>query len=177
MGAEIILSIVIASSTVVYTIINAMMWWESRATRIQKTTPHIIAYLKANESQMNICLFIKNIGEGFAKDVKLDVISDYVRFGDEKLSLSNLFITKDKITSFPPQYELKYYLGERVKEFKDEKFEIDICYSNSKGKRYRERFQLVPALITDQNYCDRPDSFVGQIAYYLEKINNNIEKC
>lgn len=176
MEAEIILSIVVASSTVVYTIINAMMWWESRAARLQKTTPHIVAYLKTSETEMNICLYIKNIGEGYAKDVSLTVISDYVRFGDEKLSLSNLFIAKEEITSFPPQYELKYYLDERIKEFKDETFEIEINYFCSRDKRYSERFKFTPAIITDQNYTNPPDSFIGQIAYYLKKISDNTKK-
>jgi len=44
MKVELILSIVLAVSTVCYTIINLMMWFESRATRRQKTTPFVIAF-------------------------------------------------------------------------------------------------------------------------------------
>lgn len=46
MEVELILSTVLAFATVCYTIINLMMWLESRATRKQKITPQVIVYLK-----------------------------------------------------------------------------------------------------------------------------------
>ncbi len=53
MKVELILSMVLAIATVCYTIINLMMWIESRATRKQKITPQVIAYLKTTEDSMN----------------------------------------------------------------------------------------------------------------------------
>ena len=41
MEVELILSTVLAFATVCYTIINLMMWLESRATRKQKITPQV----------------------------------------------------------------------------------------------------------------------------------------
>jgi len=41
---QIILSTVVAIATVFYTGVNVMMWYESRKTRKQETTPNIIAF-------------------------------------------------------------------------------------------------------------------------------------
>lgn len=61
------LALVVAICTAFYTVINLLMWFESRATRKQKITPSIIAYLKTQDDHNVICLYIKNIGEGCAK--------------------------------------------------------------------------------------------------------------
>lgn len=76
MKVELTLSIVLAASTVCYTIINLMMWFESRATRKQKILPFIVAYLQSTDNHNVEVLHIKNIGEGYAKDVRFKVIKD-----------------------------------------------------------------------------------------------------
>lgn len=61
MKVEIVLSTVLAVSTVAYTAINLMLWFESRATRKQKIEPLIVAFLKSTESNKVLALHIKNI--------------------------------------------------------------------------------------------------------------------
>lgn len=90
MEVELILSTVLAFATVCYTIINLMMWLESRATRKQKITPQVIVYLKTTEDHLTLCVHIKNIGEGCARNVQVRVLKDYNQFGKEQYPLSNL---------------------------------------------------------------------------------------
>lgn len=71
MSVEIILSLVIAISTVFYTGINLLMLLESRSVRLQKITPHVVMFLKSTENSKVLALHIKNIGEGVAYNIKI----------------------------------------------------------------------------------------------------------
>lgn len=61
MSVEIILSLVIAISTVFYTGINLLMLLESRSVRLQKITQHVVMFLKSTENSKVLALHIKNI--------------------------------------------------------------------------------------------------------------------
>lgn len=95
MEVELILSTVLAFATVCYTIINLMMWLESRATRKQKITPQVIAYLKTTEDHLTLCVHIKNIGEGCARNVQVRVLKDYNQFGN--LFLISCFLKMEQV--------------------------------------------------------------------------------
>ena len=77
MNTELILSIVVASATTIYTIITIFQLKESRKVRLQKETPNIIPYLKSSENHVVMELYIENFGEGVAKDVKEDFVKDF----------------------------------------------------------------------------------------------------
>lgn len=174
MNVEFILSVVIASATVCYTIINLMMWFESRATRKQKITPFIVAYLQSTENHMNEVLHIKNIGEGYAKDVRFKILKDYKRLGVDSLLLSECGAIKKGVSSFPPQYEVTYYienwcdLGDRnICDY----IELEISYKRMDGRRMKNIYMLPLNEIIDQNYSSPPDTYLGQIPHYLKELN------
>ena len=142
MEVELILSTVLAFATVCYTIINLMMWLESRATRKQKITPQVIVYLKTTEDHLTLCVHIKNIGEGCARNVQVRVLKDYNQFGKEQYPLSNLMFFKNGASIFPPQYELKFYI-DSVKnidyESNNSYIELEVLYldiDNNITERY-----------------------------------------
>ncbi|WP_295991743.1 hypothetical protein [uncultured Alistipes sp.] len=178
MKIELILSIVLAASTVCYTVINLMMWFESRATRKQKISPFIVAYLQSTDNHNVEVLHIKNIGEGYAKDVRFKVIKDYKRFGDSNLLLSECGAIKRGISSFPPQHEITYYIeswcdiGE--KNICDA-IELEITYKRMDGKTLYNEYNLPLNELTDQNYSNPPETFMGRIPYYLNEINKTLK--
>ncbi len=162
MKIELVLSIVLAVSTVCYTIINLMMWFESKATRRQKITPFIIAYLKISEDHNMLCLHIKNIGEGCAKDVEANLIKDYNQFGKEKYPLSDCKIFKNGANIFPPQYEFKYYIDspKDIDFFSEDSFiELEIEYSDVYDRRFKQNVFKLPFNQIGGNYSDPPESF------------------
>ncbi len=178
MKVEIVLSIVLAVSTVFYTIINYMLWLESRATRKQKITPLIIAYLDPTENHKVLALHIKNIGEGLAKNVKIEAMKEYNRLGKDDLLLSEIGIIKNGFNNFPPQYELSYYIHSMTElnsEDENSSIEIEICYESSDQKKYKNIYKLPFNQIIDQNYSKPPETFMGQIPYYLEEINRTLK--
>lgn len=179
MDVEIILSVVLATSTVIYTIITLMTWYESNATRKQKVTPLLIAYLKPTENHMNLALHIKNIGEGYAKDVNVKMIKDYNQFDKSNLPLSDIGIVKNGLNVFPPQYELRYYIHSMTNLDVDEEreiLEIEISYKDQKGKKYTNSYRLPFNQMFGQNYSSPPATYVGQIAHYLKEINKTLNE-
>lgn len=179
MKVEIILSIVLAVSTVFYTIINYMLWLESRATRKQKITPLIIAYLKSTENHEILALHIKNIGEGQAENVKIETIKDFNQLGKDNLLLSDIGIIKNGFNNFPPQYELSYYIHHLTKikpEDDNNSIELNISYERSDKKKYKNVYKLPFNQIFGQNYSKPPETHMGQIPYYLEEISSTLKK-
>ncbi|WP_303917895.1 hypothetical protein [Draconibacterium sediminis] len=178
MAVEIILSTVIAASTVIYTATSLMLWIESKATRKQKLTPMIIAYLKTAENHVMLELRIKNIGEGIAKNVSIKTLQDYERLGKSNLLLSEIGVIKNGFNSFPPQYELIFYIGrltEIYEKDRDGSIKLEFSYESSDNRKFSEIFELPFKQIYGQNYSNPPESYIGQIPYYLKEINKTLK--
>src|SRR5690554_4763164 len=179
MQVEIILSGVLAICTLIYTGINFFMLLESRATRKQKTTPRIVPFLQRGESNRMLELHIKNIGEGLAKNVESRVLKDYNRFGKEDSFLSHIEFFTRPMQNFPPGYELKYYIHSMSDIYEKDKngsIELEFTYEDCYRKKHREIFELSFNPVMQQNYSSPPETYLGQIPYYLKKINKNLEK-
>ncbi len=179
MDVELLLSIVLAVSTVFYTIINLLMFFESRATRQQKVSPFVIAYLKTTENHNMLCVHIKNIGEGCAKNLKAKLLKDCNQFGDDKFPLSDCMIFKNGVNVFPPEYELKYYINspdEIDYKSNDCYIELELEYSDMYGKRCKPCVFKLPFNQIGTNYSNPPESYLGQISYYLKELNKKIDK-
>jgi hypothetical protein len=170
---ELVLSSVLAISTVAYTIINLMMWKESRATRKQKMAPFIVAYLKTTENHKILTLIIKNIGEGLAKNVKINVLKDYRLFGDSDL-LSDSGMIKNGINSFPPQLEMRFYINlmtDLNPNDKDSKIEISVYFEDIFKNQFTNLYELPFNQSIGQHYSSPPETYIGQIPYYLKEIH------
>ena len=178
MRVEIVLSTVLAVSTVIYTIINLMLWFESRATRRQKITPLVIAYLKSTENHEVLKLHIKNIGEGLAKNVKIKTLKDYNQLGKENLLLSNVGIIKNGFNNFPPQHELSFFIHFMTELKADEEnsfIKIEISYESSNKTKFNNIYELPFNQVVGQNYSNPPETYMGQIPYYLKEINSTLK--
>jgi hypothetical protein len=178
MAIEMTLSTVIAVSTVIYTAISLLLWIESRATRKQKLTPMMIAYLKSSEDHTMLELKIKNIGEGVAKDLKIKTLQDYNRLGKSHLLLSEIGVIKNGFNSFPPQHELKFFVGtltEIYNEDKDGSIKLEFSYKSSDNRKFSEIFELPFNQTFGQNYSNPPESYIGQIPHYLKEINKTLK--
>lgn len=173
MDVELVLSIVLAGATVCYTIINLMMWFESRATRKQKSTPILIAFLKITDDHKTLAVHLKNVGEGCAKDVSINVLKDYNQFGRKDYPLSECFAFRNGVNIFPAGYELRYYLDDpcTIDYSNSENYiEIEITYKNLNGKLYAGNLFKLPFNQINDNYSAPPESYKGQIPYYLKEI-------
>lgn len=177
---SLILSGVITFATVCYTIINLMMWYESRETRRQKLAPQVIPFLRSTASKITLSLFIKNVGEGCAKDVKVKLLKDYNCFGKKEYPLSDFPIFKEGVNIFPSGYELHYYIDywERIvdKDTDDGYIELEITCSDINGRKLKPQRYRLSFNQTRSNYSTPPDSYEGQVAYYLSEIYKDLKK-
>lgn len=178
MKTELILSIVVASATTIYTIVTIFQLIESRKVRFQKETPNIVPYLKMAETNLKINLFIENFGEGVAKFVKVEFIKDFPRFKRSDLLLSKVGIAENGLNYFPPKYKLKYGIGltsDIYKEFADEKIVIKITYKSLNNRMFSNVFELPFYQISGQNQSNPPETHLGQIPYYLKEIGKQLK--
>lgn len=174
---EVILSIVLGLCTLAYTIINYLMLRESEKQRKLKSSPNIVAYLKSTEDYNSLRLYIKNVGEGVALNVKANVLKDYNRFGKATCKLSETGLFKYGLNILPPGEHFSYYLDawSNIKESDIENMYIDIEIS-CKGfsdEKFTNSFKLDFAQVCSQGYTNPPETHVGKIAHYLEKISTS----
>ena len=176
---QISLSAVITGATIVYTIITLMMWFESRATRKQKLTPQVIPYLKTSEGGDFLCLKIKNVGEGCAMNVKVKVIADSAICGNENQLLSGLPLFNEGINVFPSGYELNFYVDTwknlQKRNVENESLELEIIARDVKNHLYGPNRYTLKFCQIMSHYSTPPDSYIGQVAYYLKEIHKEIK--
>ena len=175
---ELLLSTVVASATLIYTVVTIFQLVESRKNRLLKETPIIIPFLKSSEDHETMEFLIKNFGEGVAKNVKVEFVKDSKRFNKD-FGFREIGIAKYGMNIFPPQYQLKYFVGFMTEIYKtnDHDFvEIEISYENLNNRKFNSHFKLPFNQIFGQNYSKPPETYMGQIPYYLKEINLTLKK-
>ena len=160
--ASIILPLMLLICTAVYTVINYKMLKESKATRLQKITPNIVAYLSTTEihGSGTLILYITNIGEGVARNVKCEIYKDFEWIKGDPLCNRGIF--KSGINVFPPQYKLQYYI-------------LTSC-EDILGTEIRSRFKLSFKEMDAQNYSSPPNDYKNSVVYHLKNINETLKK-
>ena len=164
-------------ATVLYTWINWKMLQESIATRRQKNSPNIVPYLKSSDNHEALFLYIKNMGEGCAKDVRIEVIKDYNKFYDKEQMLSQHNIFKEGVNIFPSGYELHYGLNwwkDIVNKGTDDYIELEVRFKDLNDNQYGPNTYTLKFSQIQSTYLTPPETHLGQIAYYLKQINNTI---
>ena len=177
--ASIILPLMLLICTAVYTVINYKMLKESRATRLQKITPNIVAYLSTTEihGSGTLILHITNIGEGVARNVKCEIYKDFEWIKGDPLCNRGIF--QSGINVFPPQYKLQYYILTSCGSFdfsrEDAYIEFDIICEDILGTEIRSRFKLSFKEIDAQNYSSPPNDYKNSVVYHLKNINETLK--
>lgn len=178
MKPEIILSSVVALSTVLYTIINLLMWVESRATRRQKLLPYIIAYVKFTEDHNALCLYIENVGEGAARDVRLTAITDYYRYGKAGHPLSECNQFQNGINILPSKEKVNLILNwASSSDLNKQSIEIKVEYRDINSKNLESKSYNLLFNQIGNHYLTPPETYIGQIAHYLKEISSTIKKA
>ena len=176
---QLFFSAVLAIATVAYTIATVLLLIESTKARKLKTNPCVIPYLKISDDHQLLLFCLKNIGEGVARNVHVELREEYYCFGKQDIPLSQYRVFQDGVAVFPPQYELTYILGSRetcLADNTNDYIEFYVSYANLNKKRnkpmcYKLMFQQI-----GQNYVLPPDSDLGRIAYYLKDVSKTLKK-
>lgn len=93
--------------------------------------------------------------------------------------LSECGAIKRGVSSFPPQYEATYYIEDWC-DIGDKNIcdyiELEISYKRMDGKVLTHNYTLPLNELIDQNYSNPPDTFMGEIPFYLKEINQTLKK-
>ncbi len=184
MSAEtinIILSLILTISTVIYVVLTNRLVRESKKTRRFQESPFIVASISFNETDKKaIILKIKNIGLGYAQNVTFLIQKDYEWVQNKPLKERGAF--KNGITSFPPNYELNYIVviinkDENVNNILENEFiEFSINYENIHKEKYSHSYKLRFNEIISQGYATPPLDNEGSMVYYLKKISEELRE-
>lgn len=63
-----------------------------------------------------------------------------------------------------------------AEENPDDKIVIEITYQSQDNRSFRNIFELPFNQIFGQNYSSPPETYMGQIPYYLKEINTELKK-
>ena len=172
-----IISVALTFVTLCYTIITWMMLHESRLIRKQKTAPNVIGYLQTMSNRDILCLYIKNVGEGYARNVKVQLIRDYFIFNNKE-SLKDFPLFNDGVTIYPSGYDLHFLLDSwsnlKQNHHQENYIEFNIYYENMKGKPNCVHFKLPLKQIATMTSTPPEDS-IDQISYYLSEVNKTLK--
>ncbi len=178
METQNILAILLLIVTAIYAIITFFQLKESRKVRFQKETPNIVAYLQSTEDHETLALHIKNFGEGVAKNVKVTFLKDFNRFDKEDFPLSDIGIAKKGLNYFPPDYDLSYHIGRLVSLYENNRedvIKLKISCESLDDRKFSNTFELPIAQVYGVFYSNPPETYMGQIPHYLEKISKELE--
>ena len=176
--ATLILSFVVALATVLYTWVNYKMLKESKASRMQKSEPIIVPYLQSTADHSSIMLYIKNVGEGCAKNVVVHIVKDYNFFGKD-MSFKDFPLFSDGVSIYPPNYELHYVFDswDNVKGCHDDDYiEFDVEYDGIDGRHYSDNHFRLRLKEISRIYSNPPEDTFTQIPYYLKEIDRTLKK-
>ena len=172
-----LLPTIIASATVIYTVVTVFQLNESRKSRLLKEAPNIIAFLKTSEDHTVLSLYIQNYGDGVAKNVSIFFTKDFNRFNKEGYHISKIGIAQHGMNFFPPQYQLKFDVGfieDVFQTCKDDYVELEIRYQNLQNRSFQSLFKLPFNQVFGQTYSNPPETYLGQISHYLKEINSTL---
>jgi len=171
-----IFSLVVALSTVIYSILTGSLVRETKIMRKSQTEPVIIAYIEPSLEWINIInIHIKNIGVGAAENITFKVLKDYTDTKGRKFS-ENQYI-KNGIKFLPPQGDycslFDNVVGKDFSKSNEMSLSIIVYYQNRKIKYQR-------GFIIDLNQYTGllriGGSPIHEIERSLERIEKGIDK-
>lgn len=172
---EVIFSGVLVIVTIVYTIATTLMYTESRKSRLQKTTPCIIPYFKSSADHQSVFLYIQNVGEGTAKNVKVTINKGY-EITPKSLNIDGYKLFKEGVAIYPPQHELHFYINLWENIEKSDSIELSIEYEALDNRKFN--YDHIKLTIWDsyQSWSGVPEETLDQIPYYLNSINETLKR-
>ena len=134
---ELIFSGVLALVTILYTVATILMYKESKKTRLQKTTPCIIPFLKSSADHQSVFLYVQNVGEGTAKNVKVTINKGYEK-SIKSLNLDGYKLFREGVAIYPPQYELHFLINTWDNIEKTDYIELSIDYEGLNNRKFNQ---------------------------------------
>jgi hypothetical protein len=143
-NGNLLFSGVVAISTVVYAFLTWQLVSETRTMRKVQTEPSLYMFIEPRDVHAEITdMFIQNIGMGVARNIKFNVLSDFMYYRDRSLKedywLKDIHFLKNGLETLAPNQKMRVFSTSfrDVRELNSKTyFEIAIEYTNFKGDEY-----------------------------------------
>lgn len=172
---EILFSGVLVLVTIVYAIATILMYKESKETRLQKTTPCIIPYLKSSADHQSVFLYVQNVGEGTARNVKVTINKGY-EGTPKSFNIDGYKLFNEGVSIYPPQYELHFLINTLDNIEKNDYIELSIDYEGLDNRRFNQDHIRLTIWDSYHSWSGVPEETLDQIPYYLKAINNTLKQ-
>lgn len=153
---------------------------ETRQMRYAQAEPQIIPYFKNGDVEITLFyLVITNVGSGVAYNVEFEIIKDFNIPQEPKIRLDKCGIIKTGVKFFPANMTHEYFMGTFINNSEaimNSSVELKISYNDVFGFRKIENYKLHLNELGGKGKINPPDSEIGRIGYYLEKINETLKK-
>ena len=149
-NGDLLLSGVVAISTVVYAFLTWQLVSETRTMRKVQTEPSLHMFIEPRDEHAEITdMFIQNIGMGVARNIKFNVLSDFMYYRDRSLKkdywLKDIHFLKNGLETLAPNQKIRVFSTSfrDVSELNSKTyFEMAIEYTNFKGDKYDSVYPL-----------------------------------
>ena len=137
-------TVVIAVMAVLTGILTYRLFRENRSLRRANTLPQVVAYLSPDDKNLVIiCLTIKNIGRGVARNVRFTVHADPNAFDNE--TARYVFVDRKPFGILPQDASATFDLGTFPALFNKPELwplEVSVEYDDLGGKHYDQTYPL-----------------------------------
>lgn len=161
--------------TLVYAFAQVKMTEVMKLDFMAKNTPSIIAYFD-NPQSILFELVVKNIGNGIARNIRVEVNPTLLDVQNRDISKLSLF--QNGIDYFPPDREYRQIIG-TSRQFFDEKsrplrYDLTIYYSDVSGnEKYQQKIPLDFSVY--QNLPVHRDSDIEKLVEEVSQLTRTIE--
>ena len=133
--------------------------------------PYIISDFTSEKSELGF--YVKNIGKTPAKNVKISIEPDIIKFNNDSL---NQDIFGNKIDFFPPNKIVETTVNSTADYFKSnpDHYVVSLYYTDSFNVKYSEKILLDLNHHKKQSYVVETD--LKNIGENLEKLNKTLSK-
>lgn len=169
---------VVTLSTVVYAFLTFLLVSETRKMRQVQTEPKVSVYFEPFEEYMKFgCLHIKNIGQGPAVEIVIELLPDGSKEGAEAFisDFKKLKAVAKGAAYLAPGQEIKSQYSSFVENYQEKIKAIviaNVSYKGVTGKRYSDSFRIDFSEFEGAGRLGTPHLY--SMAKSLEKIQKDI---
>lgn len=172
---ELLFSGVLVFVTIMYARATNLMYKESRETRLQKTTPCIIPYFKSSADHQSVFLYVQNVGEGAAINVKVTINKGY-ECAPKSFNIDGYKLFNEGVSIYPPQYELHFLINTWDNIEKTDYIELSIDYEGLDNRKFNQEHIRLTIWDSYHSWSGVPEETLDQIPYYLKTIYNTLKQ-
>jgi hypothetical protein len=178
-NGDLLFSGVVALSTLVYAILTWKLVSETSKMRKVQTEPSLHVFIQPRDEHNEITdMFIQNTGMGVARNIKFEVLSDFMY--SKEYWLRDIHLFKNGLEALAPNQKIRVFSTSYrdVKELNSKTyFEICIKYKNYEGKntyfKYLLDFTTLPE--NGMSMHDYVKDSVMKIETNIKNISSNIK--